>query len=124
MRWIGIKSSQLILIREGEFMDESREASSGLLVNQNSNLTTATTRTSVASTSCQDPVTYLSLRDRKTATAALRSTCGGTDDLEMVELQRELQVMLLLGTKAEIEWLDECGNLFQWLDREIGRSLS
>lgn len=124
MRWIGIKSSQLILIREREFMVESWEASSGLPVNQVSNTTPATTKTSVASTSCQDPVTYLSQRDRKTAVAALRSAFEGTDDMEIMELHKELQVMLFLGTKAEIEWLDESGNLCQWLDYEIGLYLS
>ena len=44
--------------------------------------------------------------------------------MEIMELHKELQVMLFLGTKAEIEWLDESGNLCQWLDYEIGLYLS
>ena len=38
-------------------------------------------------------------------------------------MTRELQVMLALGVKAEIEWLDESGDLSSWLDDEIGEAL-
>lgn len=40
-----------------------------------------------------------------------------------MELQRELQVMLMMGIKAEIQWLDEAGNLTEWLDAKLGRML-
>lgn len=31
--------------------------------------------------------------------------------------------MLVLGVKAEIQWLDEAGSITHWLDREMGSAL-
>lgn len=120
MQWTGIKSSQLIL-REDESMSEDGH---GLFNGQVSPISGSTLpRASVTSTSCQDPVIYLSPKDRKTAVSTLKWMSIQQGEPEIMELQRELQVMLILGTKAEIEWLDDSGNLFQWLDHEIGISL-
>lgn len=82
-------------------------------------------RASIASTTCRDPVCQLTSRDRKAVKGALeRVSARYSDDVEMVRLRRELQVMLLMGVKAEIQWLDDAGNITEWLDRNIATMLS
>jgi len=39
------------------------------------------------------------------------------------EMLQELKALLMLGVKAEIQWLDEAGSLVDWLDREMGAFL-
>jgi meiotic recombination protein SPO11 len=46
-----------------------------------------------------------------------------TDD-DVAELKLELQIMMVMGVKTEIQWLDEAGNLCEWLDERIGSMLS
>lgn len=124
IRWLGIKSSQLMHIHGAENVNLSPDLASSQ-DSQSSALTLATTRTAVSSTSCQDPIIYLSSRDRRAAESALKVLQSSPPgEMEVTEMMRELQVMLNLGIKAEIEWLDESGNLCQWLDQEIFLALS
>lgn len=124
IRWLGIKSSQLMHIHGAENVNLSPDQASSQ-DSQSSAFTLATTRTAVSSTSCQDPIMYLSSRDRRAAVSALRVLQSSPPgEMEVTEMVRELQVMLNLGIKAEIEWLDESGNLCQWLDQEIFLALS
>lgn len=78
----------------------------------------------MTSTSCRDPISYLSVRERAAAISTLKKMehISG-NDVEVSEMRRELQLMLTLGVKAEIEWLDESGDLCSWLDGEIGEAL-
>jgi meiotic recombination protein SPO11 len=79
---------------------------------------------SITSIQCRDPVTYLNGRERATAISILKKISQhSSNELEASELRRELQLMIMLGVKAEIEWLDESGNLCSWLDGEIGEAL-
>jgi hypothetical protein len=41
-----------------------------------------------------------------------------TDHVAM-EMVIELQRMLMIGTKCEIQWIDDSGNLAAWLDDEL-----
>ncbi|KAI1123806.1 Spo11/DNA topoisomerase VI subunit A [Nemania abortiva] len=63
--------------------------------------------------------------DRRSAVRLL-SVMVGKDDVENLDFIRELQVMLLLNTKAEIQAVDEAGDLSAWLDgalaERMGRS--
>lgn len=62
----------------------------------------------------------LSKRDRKVAVGILkRLEHSDSEDEQAQELMRELRIMLMLGAKAEIQWLDEAGSLTEWLDREM-----
>lgn len=56
----------------------------------------------------------LSLRDMRKATSLLQSS--GDDD----EIRRELQVIMFLGVKAEIQPVDGIGEIGDWLDRRLG----
>jgi meiotic recombination protein SPO11 len=78
----------------------------------------------MTSTSCRDPVSYLSARERAAAISILKKMERlSVNDVEASEMRREVQLMLTLGVKAEIEWLDESGDLCSWLDGEIGEAL-
>lgn len=62
----------------------------------------------------------LSTRERKNARARLARWCAEADDCDheadqMAELRREIQIMLMLGFKAEIQILDQReGGLERW----------
>ncbi|KAF5571278.1 meiotic recombination SPO11 [Fusarium phyllophilum] len=79
---------------------------------------------SITSIQCRDPVTYLNGRERAAAISTLKkASLHSPNELEGSELRLELQLMMMLGVKAEIEWLDESGDLCSWLDGEIGEAL-
>ncbi|KAL9573652.1 hypothetical protein ACKAV7_002196 [Fusarium commune] len=79
---------------------------------------------SITSIQCRDPVTYLNGRERAAAISTLKKiSMHSPNELEGSELRLELQLMIMLGVKAEIEWLDESGDLCSWLDGEIGEAL-
>lgn len=71
-----------------------------------------------------EPCTYLSSRDRSFATKAMDRTFErGQDEDDVLKIRRQLQLMLMLGIKVEIQGLDEYGNLAGWLDQELARQL-
>lgn len=45
---------------------------------------------------------------------------GNELDHEETEQLREIQVMLMLNVKAEIQAIDNMGDLSDWLDEKIG----
>ncbi|KAL7823658.1 Spo11/DNA topoisomerase VI subunit A [Trichoderma gracile] len=123
IRWLGIKSQDLLLLETR--LDQSVTPSPVDLQPPNSQSSdqSASSRTSISSTECRDPISALSVRDRKLAVGMLEKLRETRDDPDAIELQRELQVMLMMGIKAEIQWLDEAGNLTEWLDVKLGQML-
>lgn len=120
MHWLGIKSGHLLDARKGVF-----DGNDGDNPSQNSQGSMLSTRGSMSSTTCHDPTTYLTERDRSVAARKMdKISEAKLDDPEDTEIYRELQTMLMLGVKAEIEWLDESGDLCQWLDTEIMSALA
>ncbi|KAI0968737.1 Spo11/DNA topoisomerase VI subunit A [Xylaria arbuscula] len=64
-----------------------------------------------------DSMLSLKATDRKLAVRLLSSAVGRHDQgIESVDFIRELQIMLLLNTKAEIQAVDDAGDLTAWLD--------
>ncbi|CAJ2506525.1 Uu.00g006550.m01.CDS01 [Anthostomella pinea] len=62
----------------------------------------------------------LSASDRKKAVSQLNQIAGDqTGDAYDTELARELQVMLVLNIKAEIQAVDDAGDLTGWLDEKL-----
>lgn len=54
------------------------------------------------------------------AVTLLRGVCGGENsDTDEMEQQRELQMMLLLNIKAEIQAVDHLGDITGWLDQRL-----
>ncbi|EEY21527.1 meiosis-specific topoisomerase Spo11 [Verticillium alfalfae VaMs.102] len=64
-------------------------------------------------------VTPLSLRDRSCARNLLASFGEDDADVDDLEYRRELQIMLVLGVKGEIQAVDDVGDLTRWLDRSL-----
>jgi meiotic recombination protein SPO11 len=69
---------------------------------------------------CRDPIRHLTLRDRKVGMSVLAALLSheGTDPTS-AEMKIELQRMLMLGIKCEIQFLDESGSLVSWLDTSL-----
>ena len=108
LQWLGIKSAHL-------FRD---------FTNTRSAPASQSSQTSITSTACRDPVTYMNTRERNAAISTLKKVSDSSNnDIEVLETVHELQMMMALGVKAEIEWLDESGDLCSWLDDEIGEAL-
>ncbi|KAM0343582.1 hypothetical protein ACHAPU_008333 [Fusarium lateritium] len=111
LQWLGIKSTHL-------FRDYTGTSPFG------SYTLSQSSQVSITSISCRDPVSYLSARERNAANSTLKKIeHPSANEFEVGEMRRELQLMLMLGLKAEIEWLDESGDLRSWLDGEIGEAL-
>ncbi|CVK87697.1 related to meiotic recombination protein rec12 [Fusarium proliferatum] len=108
LRWLGIRSVHL-----------SRGHTDTSLSNYGQ-----PSHVSITSIQCRDPVTYLNGRERVVAISTLKKiSLRSQNELEGSGLRLELQLMTMLGVKAEIEWLDESGDLCSWLDGEIGEAL-
>ncbi|KAK6453036.1 hypothetical protein FP744_10009288 [Trichoderma asperellum] len=123
IRWLGIKSQDLLEYETYLNSSIRHSSASQQLANSQSSEESNSSKTSISSTECRNPVSFLSTRDRKVAVGILEKLLDVKDDAEVVEAQRELQVMLMMGVKAEIQWLDEAGNLTDWLDFKLGRLL-
>lgn len=112
IRWLGINSSQILeLAAAGDEPIASSQSSTQ-------------SRGAISATDCREPISQLSARDRKAAIGTLGRLLDTSDDQDVLELRRELQVMLMMGVKAEIQWLDEAGSITEWLDWKIGEILS
>lgn len=64
----------------------------------------------------------LTTHDRKTAQSIVHALAEREDELDHEETEqlREIQMMLVLNVKAEIQAIDNMGDLSDWLDEKIG----
>ncbi|KAH6692445.1 Spo11/DNA topoisomerase VI subunit A, partial [Plectosphaerella plurivora] len=93
MEWLGIKSAHLMEGRHTPASPSGTQASA---------------------------VMPLTMRDRNCANKLL-DTFRASEDPENDENCRELQVMLFLGIKGEIQGVDNAGDLTDWLDTHLPR---
>ncbi|EXV00156.1 type IIB DNA topoisomerase family protein [Metarhizium robertsii] len=107
--WLGIRSSHLAA------MDRVLQTS-----NSGSSQPPPTSSSTPALTSftAQSAAVALTLRDRKMIVDTLKAF-ETEDGVTIGSLRRELQYMQVLGYKAEIQLLDDSGNLDSWLDTQI-----
>lgn len=125
IQWMGIKSSQIIELDVTTAGPTPETGTRELIANIQSSAQSSGPRVSMSSTACREPIQQLTSRDRIAAMHTLRRlSLILSDDPEVVELLREVQIMLMLGVKAETQWLDESGGIADWLDERIGRMLS
>ncbi|RCI09419.1 hypothetical protein L249_3758 [Ophiocordyceps polyrhachis-furcata BCC 54312] len=78
-------------------------------------------KTSISSTECRDGISLLSTRDRRMAVhmlARIAVRCP-EGDAEAENLKLETQTMLMMNVKAEMQWLDDAGDMTKWLDDEL-----
>lgn len=123
LRLLGIKSDHVIDLQASD----SRPALTNQVSAFDFQSSSASTQHSASaiSTSGRYPAQTLSSRDRKHVRGTLsRVVERGGSDAEVVSLTRELQVMLMMGIKAEIQLLEDSGDLTQWLENNLTRLLS
>ena len=71
-----------------------------------------------------DSILPLTQRDRKKAVDLLREISGAGDvDGDGAKQMRELQRMMMLNIKAEIQAVDNYGDITDWLDGKLGTSV-
>lgn len=122
VRWLGIKSCHVqslepFLHATADAHDSSESEQPGVLTGLSDSISNLDCRSSNA--------LELSLRDRKAIVDTLgRYTSCGDSSLINLVLCRELQVMQMLGYKAEIQLLDDSGNLDAWLDYNLNLELT
>ncbi|KAG6181103.1 hypothetical protein E4U36_004308 [Claviceps purpurea] len=118
VRWLGIKSCHIESLEP--FLGQPAEAHDSGRPGPSTRLSD-----SISSLDCQSSTPELSLRDRKTIVDTLeRYTSRGDSSSINLVLRRELQVMQMLGYKAEIQLLDDSGNLECWLDYNLNIELT
>jgi meiotic recombination protein SPO11 len=68
-----------------------------------------------------EALSQLTSRDRRMATNILRGICQeqGDGNVDEMEQARELQMMLMLNIKAEIQAVDNLGDITHWLDEKL-----
>ncbi|KAJ5008519.1 Meiotic recombination protein rec12 [Colletotrichum sp. SAR 10_66] len=102
MQWLGIKSGDL-LGRQDLGVDDDAAFSRQQQSESNFEATDA-----------------LKDRDRKIAKTLLGNIPDELDEYN-IECRRELQIMLFLSVKAEIQAVDDAGNISNWLDAHMMR---
>lgn len=108
IRWLGLQSSDLLRSTGDDHRDSDELGS---------NRTMAAVSSHNRNESSGTGLLRLSLRDRRKATGMLKRDLLREDDgWSEEEWRRELQVMLVLGYKAEMELL---GDLEAWLQRKL-----
>ncbi|KAL7953006.1 DNA topoisomerase IV, alpha subunit [Trichoderma compactum] len=123
IRWLGIKSQDLLERESRLDMLGIPSPDNVQLPDGQSSKESSGSKSSISSTECREPISALSTRDRNVAVGILKKVVESGDEPAALELKRELQVMLMMGIKAEIQWLDEAGNLTEWLDVKIEQML-
>lgn len=68
-----------------------------------------------------EALSQLTHRDRRMAISMLQGICQGRrdGDTDGVDQVRELQMMLMLNVKAEIQAVDNLGDITHWLDERL-----
>lgn len=117
IKWLGITTTQLLRIEASVSAEpwSNREAHNAAMDLEGGLFH------SLTSTTSQDPIRHITQRDRKVAVGVLDELSRwALGDIVAENLMRELQRMLMLGAKCEIQWLDDAGDLVGWLDGELG----
>lgn len=134
LSWLGIKSGDVLDGPRGSSSIASHissNPSSQTLINSLPSSQTPASQSSASSGQTMTvpvPLLYigdknarpLTARDRKKAISILRLLAHQQDqDAEEMELTRELQVMMALNMKFEIQAVDDAGNMARWLDERL-----
>lgn len=99
LSWLGPKSSDILGYQVGE-LSSARECSP------------------------VDATLPLCTRERRETVRLLSKTIEKEDEsFEHIDIIRELQMMLLFNTKAEIQAVDDAGDLTRWLDNALIRAM-
>jgi len=127
LRWLGVKSKHVLQAcvepdGTGRLGVVAMLQTSGrtLLESSQQSQHSASSGRSAAS---YELVSSLTMRDRKMAVSSLRKLGReGRLEADATDIRRELQVMLMLNYKAEIQAVDDMGDLASWLDDHLSCS--
>ncbi|KAJ0344832.1 hypothetical protein KNSL1_009031 [Colletotrichum chrysophilum] len=108
MQWLGIKSGDLVGRQDLEDDDAHAEVL---------DLTVSRRQQSESNFEATDA---LKERDRKIAKTLLGNIPDDLDEYN-IQCRRELQIMLFLNVKAEIQAVDDAGDISNWLDLHMRR---
>lgn len=139
LHWLGIKMGDIFLAtnrlstvipdaRSSQEFDSQSNHSPKMVFSQSSGTSSSqpgSRLTFRAQRTALDSLMQLTPSDRKTTHRILLSIMGEDEeeaelDHEDLEQLRELQVMLVLNMKAEIQAIDNMGDLSSWLDEKMG----
>ncbi|UNI18564.1 endodeoxyribonuclease [Purpureocillium takamizusanense] len=123
LRLLGVKSDHIIDVPAAD--SGQTRVSQEFLPDHQSPSASIQYSGSATSVNCRFPAQILSVRDRKHVRGTLARVLShsGAEE-EAVGLVRELQVMLMMGVKAEMQWLDDSGDMTQWLEDKLTMLLS
>lgn len=128
LQWLGIKMDDILVgvnqprLGQGSSQGTSSQGSHSPVVPASQS---STQFRSQGQRTATDSLMALTPNDRKTARRILKAIAGeeGGDERELdqeeLEQLRELQVMLMLNMKAEIQAIDNMGDLSGWLDEKM-----
>lgn len=125
LSWIGPKSDDVFGCYHPRSLiaDSNQTDVSGLIPNEPLSLFQTSAPPYPTQFSLVEVTLPLKVRDRKLAVRLLSATVG-KEDVESLDFVRELQVMLLLNTKAEIQAVDEAGDLSIWLEGALDQNMN
>lgn len=118
-------SSELLDAESSQVSDSQSSSSSIIGFSQVSNASASSNTHSRAQRTALDSLIQLTPSDRKTAQRVIKAIVGDEEeekldfDQEELEQLRQLQVILMLNMKAEIQAIDNMGDLSSWLDEKM-----
>jgi meiotic recombination protein SPO11 len=125
--WIGLKSDDVLSRnhRGSPPVDMSQEAVYPLTADQQFPSSQPSSSSCDRNSSLVKGTLPLKARDRKLAVRLLAAAAENDEQpAQDVDLIRELQLMLLINAKAEIQMVDEAGDLSEWLDDALTKQLN
>ncbi|KAH8901852.1 DNA topoisomerase IV, alpha subunit [Coniochaeta sp. PMI_546] len=119
LRWLGIRSDQILpstQSAENSLSTARSQCSDNGLLQSN-----RTPRPTNARSAPLEALSQLTPRDRRMATGMLQGIRQepGVSDADEMDQVRELQMMLMLNIKAEIQAVDNLGDITHWLDERL-----
>ena len=123
-KWLGIRSKdvlpQTVTTQDHSVNSQGSQSSQGLSSQLSVNGAARRPRTRRTESHQAHRTAPLSAGDRDKAVSVLRDICSTTRlDATGKELRLELQKMLMLNVRAEIQAVDDFGDITNWLDERL-----
>ena len=118
LRWLGIRSNDLLSPNS----DILHSPGSSSASDSHNNTATSEIQDTDLPSDDRDPIESiapLSQTDRKKAVGILGEICSQEVDVAAADQVHELQRMLMLNIKGEIQAVDKFGDITDWLDRRL-----
>jgi meiotic recombination protein SPO11 len=139
--WLGVKSDHILDVH-AQLFDMDTDGSAGAFPHtvpvfptlgsarnpgrssQGESQGSSASQSSVGSSTRRDLILPLTTRDRKCAIDILNTVASDeAHQTDEMETRRQIQVMLMMNYKGEIQAVDDLGDLTDWLDHHLCSSL-